>query len=214
MDGYSFLAGKPFIIVYLVLFLVVSLRSTATFWLGRYAAYLVLKQKEPSNRIANYAWSWAHNPKTLAAADRIQRRGWPLVTLCFYTIGIQTVILIGAGLTRMRAWRFTAAAFFGWVGWALIYSTVGMAALAAVWSAILGSWWGIGIIAVLIIAAGSYVFMRRHRRTQRIKNQDATARITAETENPDSAISKAANLATADTVAQTAQSSTREAPHA
>ncbi|MDY5159270.1 hypothetical protein SC346_09055, partial [Actinotignum timonense] len=61
MDSFSFLAGRSFAFVYLFLFLVVSLRSSATFWLGRYAASLVARQREPRNRLAHRAWAWAHD---------------------------------------------------------------------------------------------------------------------------------------------------------
>ncbi|MDK7271370.1 MULTISPECIES: VTT domain-containing protein [Actinotignum] len=161
MDSFSFLAGRSFAFVYLFFFLVVSLRSSATFWLGRYAAYLVARQREPRNRLAHRAWAWAHDERVIAASQRVARRGWPLVTLCFFTIGVQTVILIGAGLTRMSGWRFTLAALPGWLGWAAIYSTVGMLALRAVWAAIFGNPWGIAAVVVLGVVVAYFLFVFR-----------------------------------------------------
>lgn len=171
MDSFSFLAGKSFLFIYLFLFVVVSLRSSATFWLGRYATYLLRKERSSSSPFAQKIQAWARSPRFEAGQRKVAKRGWPLITLCFFTIGVQSVILVGAGLARVKGWHFVAAAFPGWIGWALIYSTVGMVALATLWAAILGSVWAwVAIVACLIIGTCCIVWRRSRAHSRKVQD--------------------------------------------
>lgn len=158
-----FLADKPFTLVFLFLMCGVALRSTTTFWIGRYGHYLVAHQREPKNGVARRAWIAIHASSTQNAVDKLNQRGWPLVTLCFFTVGVQTAVILAAGLLGMRGWRFIAAALPGWLGWATIYSTIGFAAWAAIIGTTMRSPWGAAGIALLVAAGIAYIVYRRRR---------------------------------------------------
>ena len=51
--------------------------------------------------------------------------------MSFLTVGLQTVVNAAAGLIRMPWVRYTIAMLIGCVAWALIYATVGIAAVEA-----------------------------------------------------------------------------------
>ncbi len=118
----SWLDGKPFAITFAVLFGIVLLRAQATYWIARGVTAGVLHTR------------WAAKvtgPRTTRAIAALNRWGLPLVTISFLTIGLQTVVNAAAGLIRMPWIRYTIAMLIGCVAWALIYATVGIAAVEA-----------------------------------------------------------------------------------
>ncbi|WP_197512253.1 DedA family protein [Tessaracoccus coleopterorum] len=62
----------------------------------------------------------------------LARWGAPAISLSFLTIGIQTVINLAAGITRMPLRRYLPAVTVGSVLWAFLYGTVGFIGWAAV----------------------------------------------------------------------------------
>ena len=87
-----------------------------------------------------------------------------MVSLCFLTVGFQTMVLLASGGLRMPLRKFLPALAVGSVLWALLYGTVGFVgfhALRVVWefSPLLCA------IAVCLLLAASigYVLYRRIR---------------------------------------------------
>jgi membrane protein DedA with SNARE-associated domain len=151
----SWLEGKPFAITFTVLFVIVLLRAQATYWIARGVTAGVLHTK------------WANKvtgPRTTGAITALNRWGLPLVTISFLTIGLQTVVNAAAGLIRMPWIRYTIAMLIGCVAWALIYATVGIAAVEASVALTARSPWAlIGALAVVVGVVVTIVVRRRHR---------------------------------------------------
>jgi len=152
----SWLDGKPFLLTFAVLFVIVLLRAQATYWLARAVAAGVLH-----TRLADKLTG----PKITKAIDSLNRWGPPLVTVSFLTIGFQTVVNAAAGLIRMPWIRYTIAMVIGCVAWAAIYATVGIAAFEASLALFARSPWALAAVLVLIIAVVATVIVRKHRRT-------------------------------------------------
>ena len=151
----SWLEGTPFLVTVGVLFLIVLLRAQGTYWLGRMAAVGALRSR------------WADRvtgPRMTATVERLHRWGWPLVTLSFFTVGMQTVVNAAAGLTRMAWPRYTAAMVPGCVAWALIYATVGFAAVEAALALATRSPWALVVVLIVLAAGIGLLLFRRHRR--------------------------------------------------
>ena len=61
----------------------------------------------------------------------VNRWGVLAVPLCFLTVGFQTAVIITTGFTKMSLRRWVPAMLVGTFIWAVIYTTVGFAVLAA-----------------------------------------------------------------------------------
>ena len=154
----SWLEGKPFLITCAVLFGIVFLRAQATYWIGRgvIAGLLHTRLQE-----------WITRPKTAEAINAVNRWGPPLVTLSFLTIGLQTVVNAAAGLTRMPWVRYTIAMVIGCIAWAVIYATVGIAAVEAAIALAAHSPWALAAAIVLIAVLVAAIVVWRRRRVDR-----------------------------------------------
>ncbi|UVJ37915.1 DedA family protein [Arthrobacter sp. CJ23] len=146
----------PFGIALAALFAIVMIRVNATYWLGRGAAAGVER-----TRLAEAL----HRPKAAKAQALIQRWGPYAVVLSFLTIGLQTAVNLAAGAARMPVRRYLPAAIAGSVIWALLYATIGLAALEA-WLAMAAA---SPVAAALAVAAMAclaiwLVGLRRRRR--------------------------------------------------
>jgi membrane protein DedA with SNARE-associated domain len=151
----SWLDGKPFAITFAVLFGIVLLRAQATYWLGRGVTAGVLH-----TRLADKVTG----PRTTKAIASLNRWGLPLVTVSFLTIGLQTVVNAAAGLIRMPWIRYTIAMSIGCVAWALIYATVGIAAVEGALALAAHSPWAlVALLAVLIGVVAAIIVVRRRR---------------------------------------------------
>ena len=154
----SWLEGKPFAITFAVLFGIVLLRAQATYWLGRGVTAGVLHSR------------WAYRisgPRTTKAIASLNRYGPPLVTVSFLTIGFQTVVNAAAGLIRMPWVRYTIAMLIGCVAWALIYATVGFAAVEAGIALATHSPWMLVAVVLLVVAVVVAIVIARRRRSVR-----------------------------------------------
>ncbi|MDN6486725.1 MAG: hypothetical protein L0K34_04485 [Ancrocorticia sp.] len=160
----DFISDGPFIGVYLFLFLVVSLRSTATYGLGRYGHHLVFKAQQPGGTLSLKVWNWTHSESTQHGIEIVRSRGLIAIPLCFLTVGVQTVVCIGAGAFGVTLGRWIVAATPGWLAWAAIYSTVGFAVWGAMRSAAAGSPAGIAAICLLVLGILVYVKVRQSKR--------------------------------------------------
>lgn len=129
----------PYPIVVSALFVIVMLRANGTYWLGR-----AVTAGARHTRMAKLL-----DTRHYAAAVRwLNRWGAPAISLSFLTIGIQTMINLAAGVTRMPLARYLPAVTVGCIAWAFIYGTVGFVGWLAVQRL-----WAISPAAVLGVAA-------------------------------------------------------------
>jgi membrane protein DedA with SNARE-associated domain len=152
----SWLEGRPFVIAFAVLLGIVFLRAQATYWAGRGVVTGAMH-----TRLADRLGT----PRMTRAIGALNRWGLPVVTISFLTVGFQTVVNAGAGLTRMRWGRYTLAMLPGCAAWAAIYATVGLAAVTAWLTLNPGPRWA-AVAIVMVLAAGivtAVIVRRRHR---------------------------------------------------
>jgi len=145
----------PFGVALAALFAIVMIRVNVTYWIGRGA-------------VAGFAHTRFGNslerPKAARAQALIQRWGPYAVVLSFLTVGLQTAINLAAGAARMPLRRYLPAAVIGSVVWALLYATIGLAALEA-WLAVaaaspVGAALGAAALAAMVVW---FVVFRRRR---------------------------------------------------
>lgn len=155
MAFYPTLEDHPFWYVYGFLLVVVFCRAQATYWVGRGALAGTLR-----TRLAKHI----EGPQMTRARRALDRWGAPAITVSFLTIGFQTVINACAGFLRMNYLRYTLAMLPGCLAWALVY-TVGAAAVVAWIELAVGSPWLAAVVAALVIAVGTGIWLwRRSRR--------------------------------------------------
>jgi len=164
------LAGRPFVVVLVVLFAIVLARSHLTYWAGR---GVLRGARYGQERIGGPAW-WRSAVLRIArvTASAPARRGTALlhrfgplaVTMAYLTVGVQTAVFAGSGLVRMPYGRFTAASLPGAAAWALVWATVG---LGAVWAALAlaarSPWALAGAAAIVVVAAAAALVVRARR---------------------------------------------------
>ncbi len=97
----------PFPIVVAALFVIVMARANATYWVGRLSAAGARR-----TRVAR----WMDADGYRRAVDRINRWGAPAVSASFLTIGVQTLVNLAAGGTRMPLIRYLPATIVGSAG--------------------------------------------------------------------------------------------------
>jgi membrane protein DedA with SNARE-associated domain len=150
------LRGLPFGLLYLALLGIVFARAQLTYWIGRLAGH-GLRSRRWGRRL--------ETPKVRRAEELLNRYGPAAVSVSFLTVGLQTAVNGGAGAIRMPFPRYLLAMLVGCAAWALVYSTIGIAAL----------WAGIGLaarspvgaaavaVAAVLIVGAVVVLVRRRR---------------------------------------------------
>ncbi len=133
--------GAPFPLVVAGLYVIVMLRASATYAVGRAV-------------VAGTAHTrWRHfvqSDRYRRAAERIDRWGPPAVALSFLTVGVQTLVNLAAGAGRMKLRHYVPAIAIGGLAWALIYATIGFAGFAAI-----GTLWERSpVMAVVVVGGG------------------------------------------------------------
>lgn len=116
------MAGWPYPVVVLALFVVVMLRANATYWLGRAAQRGVRHTR---------AERLLRAPGFRRAERVVGRWGAPVISLSFLTVGFQTLVNLAAGVTRMPLRRYLLAVTVGGIMWAFLYATVGFVTFGA-----------------------------------------------------------------------------------
>lgn len=111
----------PWMWAWLAFFAIVMLRAGGTYGIGRAVAAGTLRDRP--------------RPKVEGAMRQVRRWGPPAVTVSFFTVGAQTAINFAAGLARMSVPRYLTGLVPGAAIWATIWSTIGMSAFYAVFSA-------------------------------------------------------------------------------
>lgn len=99
------------------------IRTTAVFVLG----YLASTGGSRLRRIREAM----NTPLYQKAATFVNRWGVLAVPLCFLTVGFQTAVIMTTGFTKMPLRRWIPAMLAGTFIWAIIYTTIGFAVLAA-----------------------------------------------------------------------------------
>lgn len=155
------------------LFGIVFGRAQGTYWLGRAVTASTRRLRSgraPTNgrwaRTAAAVEQWSHGRGGQRATALLHRWGPAAVTLSFFTIGIQTAVIVAAGLTRMAFPRFLLAMIPGCLAWALIYATVGFAAFYGAVALAAGSPWALSAAIIVLLTAGVALVVRRRRRVE------------------------------------------------
>lgn len=159
----DFINNGPFIAVFVFLTVVVFCRAQGTYWLGRYMNHFVMTRGRPHNGWRLRAYEWIHSDSTNRAITVLHHRGWPIITLCFLTVGFQTVINLGAGVIGWPWLKYTAAMLPGSLMWATIYSTIGWSVFSAVVATAAGSPSGIAVIVTIIVLTVGFIAFRSKR---------------------------------------------------
>lgn len=152
----------PWFVIFAALFVIVLSRAIGTYWLGR-----LLQRGVQRTRAAHLMDS----PGYANAVARLNRWGAPVVSLSFLTIGVQTLINLAAGATRMPLRRYLPAVTVGCVLWAAIYGTIGtigFQGLALLWQR--SPQLAIGLGLLLVAAAAAFIVWRvREARAGRVE---------------------------------------------
>ena len=130
----------PFATVASALFVIVMLRAGTTYVLGR-----LLRRGGEHGRGAQLM----QRPGFTGAAERLNRWGAPAVSLSFLTVGVQTMVNLAAGFTRMPLTRYLPALVLGCIAWACLYATAGFIGLSSTrctprWPGAWRCWWQLG----------------------------------------------------------------------
>ena len=153
------IVSLPFVWAFLILFVIVMLRSNGTYWAGRALAAGGRKTKLQKH---------LDSPAVVRAEKIIARWGAPAVSVSFLTIGIQTAVNMSAGLGRMPLSRYIPATVVGSIAWACIYATIGLAAFDAALAAAAGSPLALIVSVVAVAAALLGVHLFRVSRTRKL----------------------------------------------
>ena len=117
----------PYGLVLLSLFCIVMCRSNATYWIGRGVVA----------GAGHTRWRKVLDSRAYAVGSEwLNRWGPPAVTLSFLVVGVQTMVNLAAGVSRMPMRRYLPAVIVGCVIWAFIYATgglIGFALLSRAW---------------------------------------------------------------------------------
>lgn len=162
------MAGWPYPVTVIALFVVVLARAGATYGIGR-----AMRAGAGRTRLSR----WLDSPGFAEAQRLLSRWGAPVVTLSFLTVGLQTVVNLAAGVAQMPLRRYAPALLVGSALWAFLYATVGFATFTA-WrqlyevspaAAIVGS-------ATLLLGLAGYVTWQIRRRG---RNSDGSTELAA-----------------------------------
>lgn len=108
----------PWAVLFAALFVIVFFRSNLFHLIGRGLVSGLTKTKLLSSYLESAGYK--------KSQDLICRYGTPVVTLCFATVGFQTLVLLASGRAKMPMRRCLPANILSCLLWAMIYSTVGM----------------------------------------------------------------------------------------
>lgn len=157
----------PFAVVFGFFYLLGTARGQGTYWLARVVTEQALSRIQPLA-------GWRCRLHRWLAADGVGRgrtilNKWGLVAvpLSYLTVGVQTLVLAAAGVTRVRWLHFTLAQIPGALAWATIYSTIGFVAWnAAWWTVVRGRPWqmAVAVCGVCLVVAGLVWRARRRAR--------------------------------------------------
>lgn len=155
---FSWIQELPLLQAVAFLYFVVLLRAGATYAIGRAARTAVVR-----GRIAERLES----ESVQRATEVVHRWGAPVVALSFLTIGFQTAANAAAGLLAMPLRRYIPALMAGGLAWAVIYATVGLAAIGLWLRLFLRSPWAAVAVLALVVLLIIVLLLRRRRPRER-----------------------------------------------
>lgn len=159
------LLALPFEAAFAALFVIVLVRTNATYWVGR-----ALAAGYGRSRLAG---RWA--PAKFDGARRLIDRWGPFaIVLTFLTVGLQTAVNLTAGMGRMHLRYYIPATVVGSAVWALVYATVGLAAVELVLGYAAASPWAWAAVAAAVGLAVVRVVRTRVRRKREATRGVAT----------------------------------------
>lgn len=171
-DAYH-LGTVPLAVAVAGLFVIVMARSHATYWAGRgvVRGAQVVHEHEGApgwwHASVMRLESWTDTRSAQRGLDLVRRWGAIGVTLAYLTVGVQTAVFAAAGLIKMPYLRFVVASIPGALAWALIWATIGFAALWAAIALFTRSPWALaGALVVVAVVIGWLVRRRRLRRAR------------------------------------------------
>lgn len=150
----------PFWVIWVLLYLGATLRGQATYWIGRGVRSGALRGS------TGPGW-WRRTRDHISRMDTGRARkildsvGPLAIPFAYLTVGLQTAIIVTAGLTHVGWVRFSVAQVPGAAAWATIYSTIGFAAWAGLVRAIAGDWWPLAVLVVVLVVLAVAVAYRR-----------------------------------------------------
>jgi membrane protein DedA with SNARE-associated domain len=144
----------PLVPAILLLWIGVTCRGGGTHLLGRGAQRLAHRGKVAELQ---------DSEKVARAVDTINRFGAPIVALSFLTVGFQTAVQFASGLTRMPARRYVPALLIGALAWAVVYATVGLAAIGLWFQLFLRSPWAAVVLVLVVGLVVAALVIHRHR---------------------------------------------------
>jgi membrane protein DedA with SNARE-associated domain len=157
----DFLADRPFWLAFAVLYLAATARGQATYWIARVVTEQALHRVHPTGGWRLRAHRALEGEGTRRGVDALRRWGLVAVPVAYLTVGLQTMVLAGAGVLRIGWARFSLAQLPGALAWAAIYSTIGFAVWGAALAAAAGSPWGIAGTVAVVLAVVAVVVLRR-----------------------------------------------------
>ncbi len=114
----------PYPIIIFAMFCIVMARANGTYWLGRSITAGLSRSRKAARLLEGRHY--------VTATRWLNRWGAPAITVSFMTIGIQTMINLAAGVTKMPLRRYLPAVTVGCIIWAFIYGSAGFLSLVAV----------------------------------------------------------------------------------
>lgn len=150
----------PFGLAWGVLFVIVLVRTNATYWVGRGMAAGASRSRRLAERLERPGPA-----RRIARAQRLLDRWGPFaIVLTFLTVGLQTAVNVAAGLGRMHLRYYIPATAVGSVIWAFVYATVGLAAFDLWLEHVAGSpWVWVAVAAVAMGVVVRVLFASRKR---------------------------------------------------
>ena len=148
------------------LFCVVFFRAQGTYWLGRLAVSGAFKGRQ-KNRGLNAIANFFEGPIPQKGTKILESWGIIVIPLCFLTVGLQTAVLAGSGILRVKWTRFTLAMLPGCVAWALIYGMGMLAVWVAVPNAMAGNPWACVLLTALVLALGGFWYAHKRHAKQK-----------------------------------------------
>ncbi|WP_226347175.1 alpha/beta hydrolase fold domain-containing protein [Agilicoccus flavus] len=161
----------PFAGLLAVLFVIAFTRGGATYAVGRAAV--------AGGRRAQRLRARLDGPTMRRAESFAARWGVFAVPFSFLTVGVQTAINLSAGATRVPLRRYVPALALGAVFWAVLYATVGLAAVAAALSLAATSPWAAAAAGMAVVVA-VVLLRRRGRRSPSTSTSTSTSTSRAE----------------------------------
>lgn len=137
----------PFIIF---MFFVSIVKSQAVYGMGRAVPAAVSRWGTNNETLAKWD-KWLQGPQVKRGAQILERWGIIVIPLSFLTVGIQTLVLAAAGVTRMRWWIFTVASLPGCVAWGVIYGAGLSVGWHTVSAALEGNRWAITVVVAALL---------------------------------------------------------------